>query len=970
MNSNLFPVPLSTLHAKTYTGIESLMYQGENFLVALVKGLEIIKKNGKFDTASIKEAKLGEIASRFTGMNITIRFERGFGAYMYMPPMDNSHPFQNNYLVNVPIYGTGGEIILKGKGDPIAEINYKEAKVGGVYSDIPVNITIGTGFLNSIFTLEEIAAIILHEVGHAYTYFYYLGRMYFANFLISSYAQEIMGTNDLSRRKILLKAAEKRLGIEIHNPNALVEQPTLDKNKIETLFINAHRYTLANTTGTDIYDFRSCEQLADYFATMHGAGPFLISGLNKLYEASGSNALLPFPIYMIGEFFKFLLSPITVPFYLMVIMATNPSIKRYDDPAARAKYIELQMRSALKNRNMPPELRKSILESIEAAGKDAGKLTDHKGYAHLIWTLFSPSYSRGVKQEQAQKVLEGILFNELYTKAATFASIEELNPLLDEAAMAIAETNKELNDGDVDINFNEIGSDVTYLETVENEISESGMVTEKQIVAIESILIKYNLNTKISTESFKTVSQEALTGMAMALIGAAIAIIIAILWKVIKWLTNGNKAQSIKEKSTEVKQLIDLGNAVVSNVPNNKQVVTAAVSTYAKENPKATITGLDRVVSTDTRANINNGGGRTITNIPQRINPLESMIVPSAPSKPKLFVYPPKQLNALGRMIDSEFMKDAPSFLTLYNAHAKLDPSLIKKYGLKGTSLLKDLSDYLKFYFTMKPIQHVKTFLSDQNFTSASKELVLMNHTELTKHINILNQLGPIVIKNTNLLLKLVDPKYLESLKGTFADAGKGKIYTLRNDESVLFTFTNVYRKVFEANSRDFKHDYFASWISDIEALDEIYALSNVSINVSKSPLLKDLMNGQFNELSTTIDINVTVNEISKLVKLIETNKETWLKDVCGTFTYLRFGERDIDKALDSDDKLMRNVASNLIRQYEKFIKHILNMLMNYERNIAATLAYANSINKYGNDVGNFLVSSKVMLIDYMNTPG
>lgn len=31
---------------------------------------------------------------------------------------------------------------------------------------------------------------------------------------------------------------------------------------------------------------------------------------------------------------------------------------------------------------------------------------------------------------------------------------------------------------------------------------------------------------------------------------------------------------------------------------------------------------------------------------------------------------------------------------------------------------------------------------------------------------------------------------------------------------------------------------------------------------------------------------------------------------------------------------------------------------------------YANSINKYGNDVGNFLVSSKVMLIDYMNTPG
>ncbi len=440
MNSNLFPPALDTSNAKTFMGIEALMYQGENFLSALVTGIKKIKENGKFDTASIKEANLNGIANKFTGMNIIISIENGWGAYMYMPPMDNSHPFQNNYLVDNPVFGSGGDIILRGKGDPIAEINYKDATVGGVYSLVPVNIFMGKDFFRSHFTSEEIAAIILHEIGHAFTYFYYLGRMFFANFLISSYAQEIVGTRDVDKRKILIKAAERRLGTELYNPNALAEQPSLDKNKMETLFINAHRYTLANTTGTDIYDFRSCEQLADYFATMHGAGPHLISGLNKFYEMCGHDAILPYPIYLMGEFFKLLLTPITLPMSLLIIMVTNPSIKLYDDPAARAKYIEMQMRGTLKNRNLDPEMRKSLLASIEAAGKHANRLSDHKGLDHLLWTVLSPSYRRGVKQEQSQKILEGILFNDLYQKAAIFDSIEEFNPLVDDAVVALIES--------------------------------------------------------------------------------------------------------------------------------------------------------------------------------------------------------------------------------------------------------------------------------------------------------------------------------------------------------------------------------------------------------------------------------------------------------------------------------------------------------------------------------------------------
>ncbi len=472
MNSNLFAKPLDTANAKTFYGIEALMYQGENFLSALATGIRKLKEKGKFDTTSVKEANLSEIAKRFTGMYITIQISEDFNAYMYMPPVDNAHPFHNNYLVNVPLFSTAGEMILKGKGDPVAEINYKDAKVGGVYSDVPVNIFIGKEFFKSHFSAEEVAAIILHEVGHAFTYFYYLGRMFFANFLISSYAQEIVGTRDVDRRKILIKAAERRLGTELYNPNALAEQPSLDKNKMETLFINAHRYALANTTGTDIYDFRACEQLADYFATMHGAGPHLISGLNKFYEMAESDCILPYPIYLIGEFFKLILLPVTLPITLLTMLVYNPSIKAYDDPAARAKYIELQMRGTLKDRKLDPAMRKSILDAIEAAGKESSRIKDHKGLDHLLWTVLSPTYRRGVKQEQSQKILEGILFNDLYQKAAIFDSLEEYSPFIDEAAVAIAESRQDNLENDNNVDYE--NTDAVVITDVISE--ESGMV--------------------------------------------------------------------------------------------------------------------------------------------------------------------------------------------------------------------------------------------------------------------------------------------------------------------------------------------------------------------------------------------------------------------------------------------------------------------------------------------------------------
>ena len=963
MNSNLFPLALDTSSAKTFIGIEALMYQGENFLSALVGGIKKIKEKGKFDTASVKEANLSGIANKFTGMNVTISIEQGWGAYMYMPPMDNSHPFQNNYFVDYPLFASSGEMILRGKGDPIAEINYKDATVGGVYSDVPVSIYIGKDFFKSHFTSEEIAAILLHELGHAFTYFYYLGRMFFANFLISSYAQEIVGTRDVDKRKILIKAAERRLGTELYNPNALAEQPSLDKNKMETLFINAHRYTLANTTGTDIYDFRSCEQLADYFATMHGAGPHLISGLNKFYEMCGHDAILPYPIYLIGEFFKLLLTPLTLPVSLLIIMVTNPSIKRYDDPAARAKYIEMQMRGTLKNRNLDPEMRKSLLASIEAAGKHANRLSDHKGLDHLLWTVLSPSYRRGVKQEQSQKILEGILFNDLYQKAAIFDSIEEFNPLVDDAVVALLESRKDALEDDMSdgVNFNELDSDVNYLNEVQASIIETGEVSNEQLNSINAIVSKYKLDSNVSNESFKleVVSTEALTGFAIGAIVVAIAAIAAIIWKIIKKLNESggnikNAPKQITQKSKALEQIEKPMANIAAQKPKVVEVIKAATNAGAK-----TPDEIDKALAQiDKELKARLGITKELSNIVDKAtkpNPLTP-----EPQKPVANPLPLRMSNSpmfgiLGRVIDDDFTSTSISFAKLYAIHCRLDPELVKKFGPKGLEDLKQLGVYIDYFFndTIKGHLHKYLKANSKHYVNTSINTVEGLNATISRANRVGNQLDVLI----NGMITAIKPETIRAYFKKYGSVDDKKVPRIMGSKLSLGNYLNHYFTPQMLASIAPKYGNNTPEIVD-DLVNSARLMDFGSSTILDAPILNKLDKVT---ITDSIDVTSINTRVAKLLKQLESSKEHLITEASKVF------EEEIKKSgTENPDRLIGYVNKGL----GEYIQDMFDAIKYFERDLAEISTWLLFVNKHMNRMISFYKASTVMYIEYVNTPG
>lgn len=961
MNSNLFAKPLDTTGAKTFYGIEALMYQGENFLSALAAGIRKLKENGKFDTASVKGANLSEIAKRFTGMDITIQISDGFNAYMYMPPMDNAHPFHNNYLVQVPLFSTAGEMILKGKGDPIAEINYKDAKVGGVYSDVPVNIFIGKEFFKSHFSAEEVAAIILHEVGHAFTYFYYLGRMFFANFLISSYAQEIIGTRDVDRRKILIKAAERRLGTELYNPNALAEQPSLDKNKMETLFINAHRYALANTTGTDIYDFRACEQLADYFATMHGAGPHLISGLNKFYEMTQSDCILPYPIYLIGEFFKLILLPVTLPVTLLTMLVYNPSIKAYDDPAARAKYIELQMRGTLKDRKLDPAMRKSILDAIEAAGKESSRIKDHKGLDHLLWNTLSPSYRRGVKQEQSQKILEGILFNDLYQKAAIFDSLEEYSPLVDDAVVALMESRADALEDDVPVNFNELESDVNYLNEVQTSIIETGKISNEQLNSINTIISKYKLDSTVSNESFKpgVVSTEALTAFAIGAIVVAIAAIAAIIWKIIKKLNDSGSAindapKQITENSKTLQQIEKPMEKISTQKPMVVEVIKAATN-----NGIRTINELDKAI-----AQVDKEVKEILTTPRSVSNPLDNITSTNSskpePQKPVVNPLPLRMSNSpmfgiLGRAIDDDFASSSLSFAKLYTIHSKMNPELVKKFGPKGLDDLKDLGVYIEYFFSDTIKGHLHKYLkaNSKHYVNTSINSVEGLNATISKANRVGNQLEVLI----NGMITAIKPETIRAYFKKYASVDDRNIPRIMGSKLTLTNYLNHY---FTPQMLASIAPKFGSKTPEI--VDELVNSARL-MDFGASTILEAPILNKLDKVTITESLNVKgINDnVTKLLKQLESSKENLITEASKVF------EEEIKKSgAENPDRLIGYIN----KQLGEYVQDMFDAIKFFERDLAEISTWLIFVNKHMNRMIYFYKAATVMYIEYVNTPG
>lgn len=434
---------MSVVARRSQLGVsfEAIDRQSGDMFQELSDTIEGLMQLSVLDQNDINQSRMSAVVRKYTGMDVNFTLvQNTWDAYCHFVEVDRNHVFfhqrsemichqTNNYKTT--------------KIESIGSVNLKNGTVAGIFSKFPVKIGLGSLYLtgmdgiDSPFTADEVAAILIHEIGHAFTTFEYLGRTVMTGLVIGSSVRNTAGITDSKERtKVIMKAA--------NNVNMMVDESFIAEalkkhgSNADVVLLCEHIKNMNKLSKTNSYDARNCEQIADQFAVKHGAAAALGSGLEKLHKFSYDINYRSTFMYVTMEIMKFiglmflgtaLLGGglIMIAVGLIVFVSANPGNKIYDDPKDRLIFLKRQLIDDLKQLDHQKVKNdvviKDIMNAITSLDDRIEDVKDRKSFMTAVYDTITPWGRNREQQEAKQKLLEESLNNDLFITAAKLATI-------------------------------------------------------------------------------------------------------------------------------------------------------------------------------------------------------------------------------------------------------------------------------------------------------------------------------------------------------------------------------------------------------------------------------------------------------------------------------------------------------------------------------------------------------------------
>lgn len=272
------------------TSLESIDFQRDE---ALLK--ELALHIATLQSASNDAEKLDVLkamsATTFDKTGMTINFhllkERSPNAFIVVADSNSANPMRPDQVK---------ERLSRRKG-PVSEqeffegrVDLKTGRVSGIYSKIPFDVFFSHAFLlktpkGSYFDTRETAAVLIHELGHAQGYLYYLGQNVISNISVAEVAKKINEGADETTVRQILKVVEQKTGYKIKDLN--VTGNSNDAIMIQQVIMAQMVEKIRSDLGTRYYDARAFEYMADRFAARHGGAADIVTALDRMYREFG-----------------------------------------------------------------------------------------------------------------------------------------------------------------------------------------------------------------------------------------------------------------------------------------------------------------------------------------------------------------------------------------------------------------------------------------------------------------------------------------------------------------------------------------------------------------------------------------------------------------------------------------------------------------------------------------------------------
>jgi len=371
---------------------------------------------------------------------------------------------------------------------------------------------------------EEMTAIILHEIGHLFTYLDAMTKNVKTNSLLQENFLDATGVDKIS--KIIydekIKQADKDLTTTSGTITSLfytyITSFMMSLQSLAGLTKGGSPITIMlsrsvnkNTLGDSHTYATDAEALADDFSTMYGVGGELTTALKRVVTLNVKSKFLitlPFLYYtfvniikmmvirrdftnagsLLTEYLlKILLGAITMWFaYFIARVILNDDFP-YEKLPERFDGIKRSLLKVIREENLGKVEKKNILKALETIDNNMADILD-AGYGSIIMSMFIPDKNVGVILKPAKDlmdILDKLINNDMYESALKFeVGLEATKHFLKDVTVFYTESN--INYGTPDFI--------------------SKFLTKSNIKKINNILDKYNIsiefiNNKIGVKS-------------------------------------------------------------------------------------------------------------------------------------------------------------------------------------------------------------------------------------------------------------------------------------------------------------------------------------------------------------------------------------------------------------------------------------------------------------------------------------
>jgi len=412
------------------SGLEAIAVQKNplfyNLLTAeFARLMELSKEKGKTTKEMMTASKIAQITMDCTGIKVEPGVDdyNRCNAYVLLPSLNSYHVFFDDWRRAYIGYGDAFELFRKMNNALIGTVDLQTSKVGGVFSMINFPICLSFDLMVKYdLTPGMVAAIFMHEVGHAFTILECVHYTATTNLVLQAGIEAIIKA-ETSRKHAILTDVQNSLGIVVDDPKTLIETNRYEDYAITIL--SKYNDKIVSALGGAAYDESMSEQMADMFAVRHGAGLDLARGLSKIQGAYRKPGLLLRTFVFIFTTImslgmNLILGTLST---VMISMLGNAFGGTYDRGKDRFIRMRNEAVMALKDENIEPKMRGLALEAIAGINEVLADKKNELYQVEKVAFILRSSQRQRYRSKVLQQDLEALLNNPLYISSAKLKTL-------------------------------------------------------------------------------------------------------------------------------------------------------------------------------------------------------------------------------------------------------------------------------------------------------------------------------------------------------------------------------------------------------------------------------------------------------------------------------------------------------------------------------------------------------------------